>query len=73
MTGIAMRQELHTYIDRIPETTLPALEPLLSFFANINRPVIETNLTDDEKATIREGRAEYKAHPETFVPLSAIS
>jgi hypothetical protein len=49
-----------------------SLEPLLSFFANINRPVIETDLTEDEKAVVREGRAEYKAHPETFVPLSAI-
>jgi len=33
---------------------------------------IETNLTDEEKGWVQEGRKQYKEHPEDFVPLESI-
>jgi len=36
------------------------------------RPVIETDLTAEEKAIIAEGRAQLRAHPEDFVSLETI-
>ena len=35
-------------------------------------PVIETDLTDEEKKLIQEGRKHYREHPEDFVPLESI-
>jgi len=65
-TSIAVRRELKKYIDAMPESNLEIVRPMLSFLA-MNAPiVIETNLTADEKAVIREGRKERKEHPENF-------
>jgi hypothetical protein len=46
------------------------VEPLLAYLAG--EAVIETNLTDEEKEWVREGRQHYHAHPEDFVPLESI-
>ena len=34
--------------------------------------VIETNLTDEEKIWVKEGRKHYKEHPEDFISLDAV-
>jgi hypothetical protein len=73
MTGLATRKELHTLIDTIPEQSLSVITPLLTFLADEYwKPVIETDLTDEERAIIAEGRIRFKEHPETFVPLESI-
>ena len=62
----ALRQELMNYIEEIPETELEALRPMLRLLAAPDRLVIETNLTDAEKAIIESGYAEWKANPQSF-------
>jgi hypothetical protein len=66
-----MRKKLHTYIDEIPDYCIASVEPLLSYLAG--EPRIETDLTDEEKNWVREGRKRYREHPEDFVPLETIN
>jgi hypothetical protein len=70
MEAIAVRKKLHTFIDEMPDYCLSSVEPLLSYLAG--EPVIETDLTDEEKGWVREGRKRYKEHPEDFVSLESI-
>jgi hypothetical protein len=67
----AVRKKLHTFIDALPDYSLPAIEPLLSYLAD-EAPVIETDLTDEELLIIAEGDRRFKEHPEEFVPLESI-
>jgi hypothetical protein len=72
MTAAVLRKKLHTYIDTLPEQSLPALEPLLSFMADDYwKPVIEP-VSPEEIAMIDEGMREYREHPETFIRLQDI-
>lgn len=71
-----MRQELHAYLDIMPETKLAILKPLLSFLAHDTpegKIIIETDLTDEERVIIAEGMEEYAMNPDSFVPLEHIS
>ena len=70
METLAIREKLHTFIDDMPDYCLSSVEPLLSYLAN--EGVIETNLTDEEKTWVQEGRKQYKEHPEDFVLLESI-
>ena len=73
MTTAVLRKELHTYIDALPDQSLSAIKPLLTFLANDYwKPVIETDLTSEEIAMIDEGMAEYRADPSSFLPLESI-
>ena len=55
----AIRKEILNYIDEISDSKLEALQPILMLLAD-DSVQIETNLTDEEKAVIAEGRQEYK-------------
>jgi hypothetical protein len=66
----AIRKEIQDYIDSIPESKLEALKPLLSVLVN-DTIILETDLTDEEKAIIAHGREEYRQGG--FVPLESIS
>ena len=55
----AIRKEIMTYIDDIPDIKLEALKPILTLLAD-EIIVVETDLTNDEKAIVSEGREEYK-------------
>jgi hypothetical protein len=68
----AIRQELHSYIDVLSERNLYALKPILSILAEPSY-VLETGLTEEEKAIIAEGDREFEEHPENFVALESIS
>ncbi len=68
---MTIRQEIHTYIDDISESKLIALKPLLFALAD-ESIVIERNLTEEERANITNGMADYAANPNNFVPLSDI-
>jgi hypothetical protein len=73
MTELATRKELHMLIDTIPEQSLSAITPLLSFLADEYwKPVIETDLTDEEHALIAESVERYNKDPSSFVPLESI-
>ena len=65
-----IRQEIQGYIDMLPDLKLEALRPILNLLAYGEPYVIETDLTDEEKEIIREGREEYTKG--TFVPLHSI-
>jgi len=66
----AIRQEILDYINDIPDNKLEALKPLLTLLVD-DMPIIETNLTDEEKAIIRKGREEYKKG--NFVSLDKLN
>ena len=79
----ALRQELHNFIDIMPERKLSALKPLISILMEEAYPigmedipeseiVIETDLTDEERAIIARGVARYHKHPEEFVTLDSV-
>jgi hypothetical protein len=70
-TAIAIRKELHSLIDTMPERKLNALRPLFDVLVD-DETIIETDLTDEELAIIEEGDRQYKEHPEDFVPLESI-
>lgn len=64
-----LRKDVQDCIDRLPDSKLEALRPLLYLLAgDMGEAVIETDLTDEEKAIIRAGREEYKKG--NFIPLS---
>ena len=65
----AIRQEIHDYIDDIPDSKLEALKPLLALLLD-DMAIIETDLTEEEKNIIREGREEYKKGG--FVSLGSV-
>jgi hypothetical protein len=76
-TAIAVRQELHSLINTMPERKLNALRPLFDVLSensidDDDAIVIETDLTDEEHTLIAEGVKHYHEHPEDFVPLESI-
>ena len=69
MTSTALRDELHTMIDTLPERSLPAIKPLLFFLANDYwKPVIEA-ASPEEIAMIDERMKDYETDPASFSPL----
>jgi hypothetical protein len=69
MTTALLRKELHTMIDTIPDRSLPAIKPLLTFLAeDYWNPVIEP-ASQEEKAMIEERMKDYEKDPSCFVPL----
>jgi Na+-transporting NADH:ubiquinone oxidoreductase subunit NqrA len=63
---ITTRKELHGFIDAIDDEKLAIVHPLLSYLAMNESLIVETDLTDEERAIVDEGVKEYKEHPETF-------
>ena len=62
-----LKEKLHSYIDVLPEQSLQALEPLLEFLSEEYwKPVIETDLTEEERALLKADAKEFKEHPECF-------
>ena len=68
---MTVRQEIHSYIDDIPESKLLALKPLLFALAD-EAIVLEYDLTEEERTVIAKGMAEYEANPNSFVPLDEL-
>ncbi|MDR0321425.1 MAG: hypothetical protein LBI28_07960 [Treponema sp.] len=70
-SALAIRKELHSLIDNMPERKLNALRPLFDVLVD-DEVIIETDLTDEERAIIEKGDRHYKEHPEDFVPLESV-
>jgi len=64
-----LRREIKEYVDILPESKLPALKQLLTLITD-EPLIIETDLTDEEKAIITEGMEEYKNGG--FIPLDEV-
>jgi hypothetical protein len=72
MTTAVLRKELHTMLDTIPEQSLPAIKPLLTFLAeDYWNPVIEP-ASPEERAMIDERMKDYAKDPSSFVPMNSI-
>jgi hypothetical protein len=67
----AIKQEILDYIEIIPDSKLEALKPILSILAD-DTIILETDLTDEERAIIARGREEYESNPDSFVSLESI-
>ena len=65
-----LRKEIQDYIDVLPDSKLEALRPLLTLLAD-EPLIIETDLTDEEKAIIKAGRVEYAKGG--YVPLDNLN
>ena len=61
---LATREKLKSYIDTMPEQSLQTLEQLVEDI--YWQPVVETDLTEEERESIRMGMEERKTHPENF-------
>ena len=79
----ALRQELHDFIDIMPERKLSALKPLISILIEEEYPIgmedipeseiaIESDLTGEERTIIARGVAKYRERPEEFVTLDSV-
>jgi hypothetical protein len=72
MSATVLRKELHTMLDTIPERSLPAIKPLLTFLAgDYWNPIIEP-ASPEEIVMINERMKDYEDDPSNFVPLSSI-
>ncbi|MDR2734460.1 MAG: hypothetical protein LBC99_07450 [Spirochaetota bacterium] len=72
MTTAILRKELHTMIDAIPDQSLPAIKPLLTYLAeDYWKPVIE-QASPEEIAMIDEQMKDYEKNPSSFIPLEKI-
>lgn len=67
----ALRKEIYGYIKNIPEYRLAILKPLLAEFAEPNY-VIETDLTDEERALIADTMERYRENPSSFITLAEL-
>jgi hypothetical protein len=54
----ALQKELQSYISVLPDSALAALKPLLAMLVS-EEPIIEADLTPEEKKIILQGREEY--------------
>ncbi|GBR77175.1 hypothetical protein NO2_1603 [Candidatus Termititenax persephonae] len=73
MDNTAVRQELHTFIDNMPEQSLSALKPLLAYMTCSAGTTLETDLTTEEQNLIEEGLRGYAQNPGDFIPLEDIA
>ncbi|MCL2199757.1 MAG: hypothetical protein FWB80_12635 [Defluviitaleaceae bacterium] len=68
---MTIRQEIHSFIDDMPESKLIALKPLLYTLVN-DAIVIEKNLTGEELHLVAKGMAMYEANPDSFISLENV-
>ena len=65
----AIKKEIQDYIDVLPDRALLALKPILTLLI-AEEPIVETDLTEEEKGVILQGREEYAKGG--YIPLSEI-
>jgi hypothetical protein len=65
----AIKKEIHEYVSILPDSALLALKPLLALLI-AEEPIVETDLTEEERAIIARGREECLKGG--YVPLSGV-
>jgi len=68
MTAAILRKELHTIIDVIPDRSLPAVKPLLTYLADDYWKPVTEPANKEEIAMIEKRVKEYERDPSSFVP-----
>jgi hypothetical protein len=72
MTAAVLRKEIRSIIDAMPDRSLPALKPLLTFIADEYwKPVIEP-ASPEEIAMCNERLKDYEKNPASFISLDEI-
>ena len=72
MTTAVLRKEIHSIIEAMPDRSLPAVKPLLSFIAeDYWKPIIEP-ASPEEIAMADERIKDYEKDPSSFIPLRRI-
>jgi hypothetical protein len=72
MTAAVLRKELHTIIDTMPERSLSAVKPLLSYIVDDYwKPVIEP-ASPEEIAMADKRMQDYEKDPSSFISLKDI-
>lgn len=66
----AIRKEILEYIENISDSKLEALKPVLAILAD-ESIIVDTDLTEEEKAMIAQGREDYKKGD--FISLDSVS
>jgi hypothetical protein len=69
MTGAVLRKELHSIIDVIPDRSLPAVKPLLTYLADDYWKPVTEPASPKERAMIEKRVKDYEKDPSSFVPL----
>jgi hypothetical protein len=70
MTTAVLRKELHSYIDELPDRSLPVLKPLLSLLVEPPYTIEPASLA--ECAKVERRVREYRKNPQSFIPLKSI-
>ena len=65
----ALQKEIQDYISVLPDSALIALKPLLNLLISEN-PIVETDLTAEEREIILRSREEYAKGG--YIPLAEI-
>jgi len=65
----AIKKEVQDYINVLPDSALLALRPLLALLV-AEEPIVETDLTVEERAIVLRCREEYSKGG--YIPLSEI-
>ena len=69
MTTAVLRKEIHSIIDNMPERSLSALKPLLTFIVeDYWKPIIEPASPEEIKMA-EERMKDYEKDPSSFVPF----
>ena len=68
MMEAVLRKELHSIIDVIPDRSLPAVKPLLTYLADDYWNPVTEPASPKEKAMIKKRLKEYEKDPSSFVP-----
>ncbi|MDR0389999.1 MAG: hypothetical protein LBH73_08005 [Spirochaetaceae bacterium] len=72
MTETALRKELHSMIDSMPDQFIRAIVPLISCITEEYwKPIIEP-ASPEECAMIEERAKEYETNPGSFVPWKKV-
>ena len=65
--SLVTKEKLHAYIDTLSEQSLQALEELFEYMSvEYWKPVLETDLTDEERTILKADAKKFKEHPEDF-------
>jgi hypothetical protein len=71
MSDIALKNQVHQYVDMLPIDQIVIINDLLSILVSREpETIIETDLTEEEHAIITASRNDYKMNPDSFVSFS---
>jgi hypothetical protein len=71
MSEAALKNQVHRYVDMLPNEQIIIINELLSILVSREpETIIETDLTEEEHAIIEASRRDYRTDPGSFITLS---